>query len=57
MKEQLKEKREIKRIGGSIMVTLDKKVRQITGFELGQTVAVIAEKGKLVVLALKTEEE
>ena len=56
MKEQLKEKREIKRIGGSIMVTLDKKVRQITGFELGQTVAVIAEKGKLVVMALKTEE-
>lgn len=50
MKQLIQEQTAPKKLGGSVYITLSPVVRRIAGIEIGQTVTVIAEAGKIVIV-------
>lgn len=53
MKQRILEQTKLKKLGGSVYITLSPVVRRIAGIEVGQAVTVIAESGKVVIVKEK----
>jgi antitoxin component of MazEF toxin-antitoxin module len=49
MEQRIKETTVTRKNGGSTVITLSSAVKQVSGINLGDTVEIVAENGKLIV--------
>lgn len=49
MEQRIKEKTVTRKNGGSTVITLSPAVKQVSGINLGDTVEIVAENGKLTI--------